>query len=510
MNKEYFYITTPIYYPNAAPHIGTAYTTIVADCLTRFHRLLGKKVYFLTGIDEHGQKIEKAAMERGVTPQEHVDEMFQAFKLVWEKLEIANDDFIRTTQERHESGVAEIFKKLQEKGYIFKDTYEGWYCVADESFWTESQVVDGKCPNPECGREVVRMKEEGYFFKLSHFQDQLLEYMDQHPDFIQPQSRFNETYSFVKRGLQDLCVSRKGLKWGVPVPGDPEHSIYVWIDALSNYLTAVGYPGSENYLRYWPADVQLMAKDILRFHAIIWPALLMALDLPLPQAIYAHGWIVSRGEKISKSRGARDINEMITDFSADAIRYFVLKQAPFGQDMEYSEEALVERYNKELGNELGNLLHRTLTMLENYFGGELPEKQASTDLEDNLSGLLAKNRELYKEQISALQFREALASLWEIVVELNTYAEKTSPWKLAKDPEQRERLQTILHTLAEGIRQVAVMIYPVIPVSARKLWEQLGMEGELDAIRWEALINDPLKAGQKVKKGQPVFPRLEV
>jgi len=510
MNKEFFYLTTPIYYPNAAPHIGTAYTTIVADCLTRFQRLLGVKAYFLTGTDEHGQKIEKAAAEKGITPQAHVDEMFSAFKQVWERLEIANDDFIRTTEERHETGVVKIFQQLKDRGLIFKDTYEGWYCVADETFWTQAQVVEGKCPNPECGREVVWMKEEGYFFKLSRFQNKLLEYLDQHPDFIQPQSRFNETYSFIKRGLQDLCVSRKGLKWGVPIPGDEEHSIYVWIDALSNYLTAIGYPDRENYLRYWPADVQLVGKDILRFHAIIWPALLMALELPLPKIIYAHGWIVSRGEKISKSRGARNINEMIKDFSADAIRYFLLKQAPFGQDMEYSEEALVDRYNKELGNELGNLLNRTLTMLENYFGGLVPEKQTATELETQLENLEFKNRELYREHFSALRFREALAALWEIVVELNTYAEKTSPWKLAKDPSNRERLQTILYSLSEGIRQVVVMVYPIIPVSAQKMWEQLGMEGSLEQLRWEALSADPLKAGKPVKKGMPVFPRLEI
>ncbi|MCD6310820.1 MAG: methionine--tRNA ligase, partial [Candidatus Eremiobacteraeota bacterium] len=424
MPGDIFYVSTPIYYPNDVPHVGTAYTTIAADCIARFQRMLkgSENVFFLTGTDEHGQKIEQAAKERGNEPQEYVDKMVSAFQEVWRKMNISNDDFIRTTQPRHEIAVQKIFKKLLENGNIYKSEYEGWYCVHDETFWLPSQLVDGnKCPNPECGREVQLVREDGYFFRLSDYADRVLAHVEENPNFVRPESRRNEVISFINQGLQDLCITRKKLKWGIQFPDDPEYTIYVWVEALCNYLTAIGYPDGnpEFFRKIWPANIHLLAKDILRFHAIIWPAMLMALELPLPECVFAHGWLVMEGAKVSKSKGGfRNLAEMINDYGPDSIRYFLLREATFGLDMEFSEEALLRRYNSELGNDLGNLLNRSLGMLHKYCNGIVPEARDKNEADYKLLEMFDSVPEKFRAHMENVEFRSALETLWELVVGL--------------------------------------------------------------------------------------------
>ncbi|MCL5038084.1 MAG: methionine--tRNA ligase [Chloroflexi bacterium] len=516
MSRECFYVTTPIYYPNNVPHVGTAYTTIAADCTARFQRMLRGKdnVFFLTGTDEHGQKIEQAAREKGQEPKQYVDKIVAAFQEVWASLNISNNDFIRTTEERHESALQKIFQELLSRGQIYKSEYEGLYCIQCETFWLPSQLVDGsRCPNSECNREVQLLKEEGYFFKLSDYSERLLKYIEEYPYFIRPESRKNEVVSFIKQGLQDLCITRKKLEWGVRVPGDPEFTIYVWLDALCNYLTSIGYPerDPELFKKIWPANVHLLAKDILRFHAIIWPAMLMALELPLPDCVFAHGWLVMGGYKVSKSNlkgGARNLREMIEEYGADSIRYFLLREGTFGQDMEFSEEALIRRHNSELGNDLGNLLNRTLAMLHKYCGGIVPEAGDKNEPDDELLEMMKTVPEKFKIRLENLEFRLALETLWDLVVQLNQYVERTAPWQLKKEG-AAGKLNTALYNLLEGIRRVVIMAYPFMPGSANRMFRQLGYETPLEDIRWDEIYNNFMKPGTKPGKGEPVFPKIE-
>lgn len=505
-----FYITTPIYYPSDVPHIGTAYATISCDVLARYRRMLDEGAWFLTGSDEHGQKIEQAAAAHQKTPHEYVDYIVEIFKNIWKKLNISNDDFIRTTEERHTKVVEKVFLKLLEKGDIYKGYYEGWYCISCETFWLESQLVEKKCANPECRKPVEWVKEESYFFRLSKYADALLDYIGKNPDFIQPLSRKNETISFINSGLQDLCISRRGLKWGVPIPGDDQYSIYVWLDALTNYISAAGYlSDDEKFKSLWPADIHMVGKDIIRFHCIIWPAVLMALELPLPKTIFAHGWIVIGGEKISKSKGGyKNLLELIDIYGADQIRFFFFREATFGLDMEFSEEALIRRINTDLANDLGNLINRTIPMVERYCNGEVPHPSKSGDLEIDLQKT-AENAVLeYKEALDNIEFRKALSSLWNLVDRLNKYIDESAPWALAK-AKDTEKLNTVLYSICEGIRLVSILIYPFIPASAEKMWIQLGLPGNLEEQKWQSLAWGKFPAGIKVKKGEPIFPRVE-
>lgn len=513
--ERIFYVTTPIYYPNAVPHIGTAYTTIAADVLTRFRRICGEEAYFLTGTDEHAQKVQEAAKGEGVSAREYVDRIVLAFKEVWRGLSIEYDDFIRTTENRHIKVAQSVFQTLLERGKIYKGYYEGWYCVPCESFWLESQLTatpDGKklCPNGECGRPVGWVKDEEYFFKLSEYQEPLLAYYKAHQDFVRPRSRFNEVVSFVERGLQDICVSRKGMKWGIQVPGDPEFVIYVWIDALTNYITAAGYLSDEKRMRsLWPASLHLVGKDILRFHAVIWPAMLMALGLDLPEKVFANGWLVIGGEKISKSRGVkRNLVELIEEYGSDPLRYFLLREGSFGQDFEFSEEALIRRLNTDLADDLGNLVHRTLSMLERYRNGKV-EKPSSLfqDADEGVIGEVNALPGSLRREMDELAFHEALQEIWKVVVSLNRYVEITQPWNLNKEKKE-ERLSQVMYVLCEGLAALAVLLYPFIPVSAQNIWEQLGLQGQvreqrLDRIQWGA------HAEFQCKKGTPLFPKKE-
>ena len=510
--KKTYYITTPIYYPSDKLHIGHSYTTVAADAAARFKRMLGYDVMFLTGTDEHGQKIQRKAEEKGITPQKYVDEIVAGIKDLWKLLQISNDRFIRTTDDLHVKAVQKIFKKLYDQGDIYKSEYEGWYCTPCESFWTERQLVDGKCP--DCGREVELTKEESYFFRLSKYQDRLIKHIEENPDFIQPQSRQNEMLNnFLRPGLDDLAVSRTSFKWGIPVSFDEKHVVYVWIDALSNYATAMGYLSEDDsdYRRYWPADVHLVGKEIVRFHTIIWPAMLMALGEPLPKQVFGHGWLVLEGGKMSKSKGnVVDPVILVDKYGVDSIRYFLLREVPFGSDGVYSEDALVARLNSDLANDLGNLLSRTVTMIDKYFGGVLPapkytEDPFDTSLIELAEALPAKVEEL----MDKLQFSNALTEIWRLVSRTNKYIDETMPWALARDESNRERLGTVLYNLAESLRYIAVLISPFMPNTPLRIFEQLGIEDEA-AKTWDSIKKfSTLEPGCKVKKGEIVFPRIE-
>ncbi|MGI1657560.1 MAG: methionine--tRNA ligase [Desulfitobacterium sp.] len=506
-----YYITTPIFYPNASPHIGTAYTTVAADTFARYHRLKGDDVYFLTGTDENAQKIVRTAESKGLEPRVYVDGIVERFKALWDELDISYDDFIRTTEERHHLVVQKIFTKLYEQGDIYKSEYEGWYCTPCETFWTENKLVDGKCPNPDCGREVELLKEESYFFKLSKYQDALLQYIKNNPDFIQPSSRRNEMVKFIEGGLEDLCVSRTTFQWGIQVPFNPKHVVYVWLDALINYISALGYPDGDLYKRYWPAEVHLMGKDIVRFHAVIWPIILMALDIPLPKMVYGHGWYLSKeGGKISKSRGnVQDSFELIRRYGSDAIRYFLLRDMQAGADGAYSEDNLVERLNSDLANDLGNFVSRSLAMIVKYRGGLVPKIGPLTALEEELVALSQDVIAKLEERLEAHDPAGALENLWRLVARMNKYVDETAPWTLAKQEDQQTRLDTVLHTFAEAIRILGILCTPFMPKLTPKIFGQLGISEELllweEAKRW-----DVLGEGIQVARGEALFPRIDL
>lgn len=505
---EKFYITTPIYYPSANFHIGHCYTTIIADSIARYKRLAGYDVFFLTGTDEHGEKIEKKAKENGVTPKEYVDKIVDNAKDLWKSLGISYDKFIRTTDEYHEKAVQKIFNKLYEQGDIYKGEYEGLYCTPCESFWTETQLVDGKCP--DCGRDVHIVKEESYFFKLSKYQDKLIKLYEEHPEFIQPESRKNEMLNnFIKPGLEDLCVSRTTFNWGIPVTFDAKHVVYVWIDALTNYITALGYMSEDDSLfkKYWPADLHLVGKEIVRFHTIIWPALLMALDLPLPKKVFGHGWLIIDGGKISKSLGNyKDPREYINLYGVDAIRYFALREVPFGNDGTFSESALIARTNADLANILGNLVNRTISMSYKYFDGIVLEPSCKEEID---SDLIKSTSYLYKivdEKMNELHISEAIDAIFDVLRKCNKYIDDTTPWILAKDETKKERLATVLYNLLESIRICAILLSPFMPTSVDKILHQLNTKvTSYDSCKKFGQI----EINNQLNKPEPIFLRID-
>ncbi len=511
--KKTFYLTTPIYYPSGNLHIGHAYTTVAADAMCRYKRLQGYDVMFLTGTDEHGQKIQRKAEENGVSPKEYVDEIVAGIKELWEKLDISYDDFIRTTEERHKKIVEKIFTRLVEQGDIYLDEYEGLYCTPCESFFTERQLVDGNCP--DCGRAVEKVKEESYFFRMSKYVDRLLQYYEENPGFIQPESRKNEMINnFIKPGLEDLAVSRTSFDWGIKVPGDPKHVIYVWIDALTNYITALGY-GTDNdskLKKYWPADVHLVGKEIVRFHTIYWPIILMALDLPLPKKVFAHGWLLMKDGKISKSKGnVVDPVTLIDRYGLDALRYYLLREVPFGSDGVFTPENFVERINFDLANDLGNLLNRTVAMISQYFDGVIPIYQGSNnEYEKSLLEVNKEEHQKYEEAMEEMQFSVALTSVWNIISRANKFIDETMPWKLAKDESKRSELESVLSHLAETLRRIAILLKPFLTQTPKKMFEQLNIQDE-KLQSWESLNEfGVIPEGTKVQKGKPLFPRLDV
>ena len=475
--KKTYYVTTPIYYPSDNFHVGHCYTTVIADALARYKRLKGYDVYFLTGSDEHGQKIEERAKAKGCSPKEFVDPIIDNAKDLWKALDISYDKFIRTTDEEHVKTVQKIFKKLYDQGDIYKGSYEGWYCTPCESFWTESQLVDGKCP--DCGREVKLTKEDAYFLKLSKYQPQLEAYLKEHPELMQPESRYNEMYNnFLKPGLKDLCVSRSSVKWGIPVTFDESQTVYVWIDALSNYISALGYDSENDELfkKFWPADLHLVGKEIFRFHTIIWPIMLIALGLPLPKKVYGHGWLTMGGGKISKSKGNyKDPREFIKDYGTDTLRYFLLSEVPFGSDGNFSELLMVERRNSDLCNVLGNLVNRTIAMTNKYFGGTVTKNVNLTDLDNEVIAFLNKVDEEVDSKVEALNIPSALSLIFARLERLNKYIDETAPWALAKDEANRGRLNDVLYTILEGIRICAVELEAFIPSTSKRIYEQLGV-----------------------------------
>ncbi|MGI6129178.1 MAG: methionine--tRNA ligase [bacterium] len=510
-DKKTFYVTTPIYYPSDKLHIGHAYTEVAADALARFKRHQGYDVMFLTGSDEHGQKIQRIAEERGVSPKEYVDKIVAGFKHLWQTLDISYDDFIRTTEERHIKAVQAIFQRLYDSGDIYKSEYEGWYCVPCESFWTEHQITDGHiCP--DCGRPVELVKEESYFFRMSRYADRWLKYVENNPDFIQPTSRRNEMISFVKQGLEDLCVSRTTFNWGIPVPFDPKHVIYVWIDALANYVTALGFPSDDEskFEHYWPADLHLVGKEIVRFHTIIWPMMLMALDLPLPKKVFGHGWLILESGKMSKSKGnVVDPLVLIDKYGLDAIRYFLLREIPFGADGYYSEDALVKRINSDLANDLGNLIYRTLTMMNKYFDGVVPAPGSWQAPDDELKKVAKQAVTSAEAAMERLEISTALDNIWDLVKRANKYIDETAPWALAKNGET-ERLATVMYNLAETGRILAVLLVPYLTVTPGRIWEQLGLTGSPADSGWEAAKTwGLLHPGVQTHRDKPLFPRID-
>ena len=512
MSKKTFYVTTPIYYPSSKLHIGHTYTTVAADAIARYKRVTGYDVWFLTGTDEHGQKIQNVAEAQGLAPKVFLDGVVEEIKKLWSTMEISYDQFIRTTDEEHERRIQAIFMKLYEKGDIYKGEYEGLYCTPCESFWTESQLKDGACP--DCGRPVQNTKEEAYFFKLSKYQDRLLELFETNPEILEPKSRINEMVNnFIKPGLEDLCISRSTFDWGIPVPIDTKHVIYVWLDALCNYITALDFPEvtEGKFANYWPADVQLVGKEIVRFHTIIWFSLLMALDIPLPKKIFGHGWILLEGGKMSKSKGnIVDPVTLINRYGVDALKYFLLREYTFGQDGIFTNEVLLNRLNADLANDLGNLVSRSLSMVEKYREGVVPAQGAKTAFDDDLIRVATAANEIVDVKMNQLDFSGALDEIWKVIRRTNKYIDETMPWALAKDDAKAGELDSVLYNLIESIRLISVLIQPFMIHTSRAIWSQIQIsEGDLTV--WETCTKFGVyPVGTKVNKGDALFPRIDI
>lgn len=506
--KGKYYITTPIYYPSSNLHIGHTYCTVMADAMARFKRLCGYDVMFLTGTDEHGLKIQQIAEEKGVSPQEYVDGVVAGIKDLWKTMEISYDDFIRTTEPRHVKRVQAIFNKMNDKGDIYKSEYEGWYCTPCESFWTESQLVDGCCP--DCGRPVNKAHEEAYFFRLSKYQDRIIDLFENNPEFLMPDSRRHEMIEFCKQGLEDLCISRSTFDWGIQVPIDPKHVIYVWLDALTNYITALGYPDDpELFNKYWPADVHLVGKEIVRFHSIIWPAMLMSLDLPLPKHVLGHGWLLIDGGKMSKSKGnVVDPVVLIDRYGIDALKYFLLREYTFGQDGVFTNEVMLKRMNFDLANDLGNLVSRTTAMIEKYCGGTVPESTTEDDIDKELKEVALGVASALEKHMDKFAFNMALEDIWVLVRRANKYIDEKTPWILAKDESRKAELDTCMHNLAESLRIISILISPFMHETAEKIRKQMGLW--YADIVWEDAFTFDMMYEEQVKRGDAIFPRLDI